>query len=129
MKKLSARDILDVVLGGVIAVLISVLLTLVFAIVLKFVNVSDEVIDGVNIAVRIISVAVGSFLAIKSTRYGIVKGLLIGVIYVLTSFLVFGLLAGSLSISTLKLVDFLCGIVAGIISAVVVVNVKKPSTV
>ncbi|MGN0797763.1 MAG: TIGR04086 family membrane protein [Christensenellales bacterium] len=129
MKKLSARDILDVVLGGVIAVLVSVLLTLVFAIVLKFVNVSDEVIDGVNIAVRIISVVVGCFWAIKSTRYGIAKGLLIGVIYVLTSFLVFGLLAGSLSISTIKLVDFLSGIVTGIISAVVVVNVKKPSTV
>ena len=129
MKKLSARDILDVVLGGVIAVLISILLTLVFAIVLKFVNVADGVIDGVNIAVRIISVAVGCFLAIKSTRYGIVKGLLIGVIYVLTSFLVFGLLAGSLSVNTLKLIDFLCGIIAGVISAVVVVNIKKPSTV
>ena len=94
MKKLSARDILDVLLGGLIAVLISVLLTLVFAIVFKFVNVSDGVIDGVNIANKIISVALGSVLSIKSTRYGIIKGLLIGVIYVLVSFLVFGLLAG-----------------------------------
>ena len=129
MKKLNVRDILDVLLGGLIAVLVSILLTLIFAIVLKFVNVSDGVIDGVNIANKIVSVALGCVFCVKSTRYGIVKGLLIGVIYVLVSFLVFGLLAGSLGVNTLKIIDFACGILAGVISGVLVVNVKKPTTV
>ncbi len=125
MKKFQAKDWLDILLSSLYAVLISIIAVMIFAAILNWVNVSDQAIKIVNISIKIVAIAVGCVLGIKCNRGGIVKGVCVGVIFGMLSWLVFSLIVSEWSWGMSELVDLVCSIGAGAISGIVVVNVKK----
>lgn len=126
MEKSVVRSILDVIKTVVIAVLISMVLVLVFALIVKATDLSDATIGYVNQGIKIVSVLVGTLLGFRrGGKGGWLKGLLSGLLYVVTSFLVFAAISGSFSVGELSWVDVLMGAVVGLICGVIAVNVKK----
>lgn len=126
MEKGVVRWILDIIKTVVIAVLISMVLVLVFALIVKATDISDTTIGYVNVAIKIVSVLVGTLLGFKrGGSGGWLKGLISGLLYVFTSFLVFASISGKFSIGDLSWVDVLTGAVVGLICGVIAVNVKK----
>ena len=126
MEKGVVRWILDIVKTVVIAVLISMVLVLVFALVVKATDIDGDAISYVNQGIKIVSVLVGTLIGFKrGGKAGWIKGLLSGVLYVATSFLVFSLISENLSFDNLTWVDFLTGAAVGLICGVIAVNVKK----
>ena len=126
MEKGVVRYILDIVKTVVIAVLISMVLVLVFALIVKATDLSDDAIGYVNVGIKIVSVLLGTILGFKSGGSGgWLKGLISGLLYVLTSFLVFASISGNFSLGDLSWVDVLTGAVVGLICGVIAVNVKK----
>lgn len=125
MKKFGGKDLVDVLLASLYAVLVSIVAVMIFALVLNWTNVSDKVIDIVNIAIKIVSIVVGCVLGIRHNRGGIVKGVAVGTIFGVLSWVVFSLIVGEWTWGMSELIDLLCGIGAGTISGIVVVNVKK----
>ncbi len=126
MEKSVVRSILDVIKTVVIAVLISMVLVLVFALIVKATDLSDATIGYVNQGIKIVSVLVGTLLGFRrGGKGGWLKGLLSGLLYVVTSFLVFAAISGNFSVGELSWVDVLMGAVVGLICGVIAVNVKK----
>ena len=126
MEKGVVRYILDIVKTVVIAVLISMVLVLVFALIVKATDLSEQTISYVNVGIKIVSVLLGTILGFKSGGSGgWLKGLISGLLYVVTSFLVFASISGSFSLADLSWVDVLTGAVVGLICGVIAVNVKK----
>ena len=126
MDKGVARWILDIVKTVVIAVLISMVSVLVFALIVKSVDVGEDVIGYVNIGIKILSVVIGCIVGFRrGSGYGWLKGLISGLLYVVVSFLVFSAISGEFSLADVSWLDLVTGAVVGLLSGVLTVNLKK----
>ena len=123
--KLNKKDFFEIFKGVIFSLIISVLTVIVFAIIVKFANLSSKTVEIVNIALKIISTLVGTLLAVGSGRQGLFKGGIIGLLFVLVSYLVFSLINGSFSVNPLTAFDVIFCLVAGLLSGVFAVNVRK----
>lgn len=105
--------IAKIILASIIAVIVSLGLILIFALLIKWFNWSDNVITPVNIVIKLVSIAVGVLIATKSGEKRMLKGTLVGLSYVLVSFIVFSLLIGKFSFGADNVWDLLLGVVGG----------------
>ena len=127
MKKIAIdkSSIIDVVRTTLVAVIISLVMVLVFSLIINFVKISDNLIMGINQGIKVISIFVGCFIGIKSRKNGVLKGALSGLLYTLISIFIFSIISHSVRFSSLNLIDIALGIVAGGVSGVLAVNLKK----
>lgn len=121
----SKLSIFKLILSSIISVLISLGLILIFALVIKWFNLADNIIEPVNIVIKILSVSVGVFIITRDGSRGIVKGTLVGAIYSVLCYVIFSLLLGSFAISLTNLWDLLLGVVSGALLGILFVNIKK----
>ncbi len=121
-EKVESKDniVFDYVKGLIIAVVVSFALIVLTAIFIKFASVSDEWLIPITLVIKGVSVLIGSIFALKrQTAKGLFKGAIFGLIYVFIAFLVFGLLAGSLSFDLSLLLDFVfCTVLGGLVGIV-----------
>lgn len=108
-----------------ISVICSLLLILVFALVLRFTNLSDSFISPVNLVIKGISIAVGTIVFTKSNRGGLLKGLILGVVFTLIAYIIFSLMLGSFTFGMGFIIDCVFGGVCGAIVGVIVVNLRR----
>ena len=129
MKKLSVNKhfFFDLIRSTIVAVIISLVLVLVFALIVNLVDVNENIILPVNEAIKVVSLLIGCFIGFRDMRSGVFKGAITGLLYTLLSILVFGIISHSVKFNLLSLVDVALGIIAGAISGILVVNLKKKS--
>ena len=83
MTKINKSDIFDLLRSVLISLLISVIGVIILALIAKFADLSDGVITGVNIAVRVIAILLGMLIGVRAGRYFIAKGTAAGCIWFL----------------------------------------------
>ena len=126
MEKSAVKWILDIIKTVVVAILVSMILVLVFALIVKATDLNENAVTYVNVAIKVISIAVGCLIGFRrGGKMGWLKGLICGVLYVVTSFLVFSFISGNLSLKNVTWLDFVTGAVVGVLSGILAVNVKK----
>lgn len=127
MKKISINKnfLFDILRATIIAVIVSLVLVLVFSLIVNLVDVNEKIILPINEAIKIISILAGCFIGFKEQRSGAFKGAITGLLYTLLSILIFGIISHSVKINALSLIDIALGIVAGAISGILTVNLKK----
>ena len=108
--------------GIVVAIISSLLLVVVFALFVKWFTLSDRVIVPVTMCIKGVSVALGAIFAVRGESRGLIKGVAFGAIYISISFLLFGLLSGSLSFGLSNLLDLVCVCALGGVVGIVKVN-------
>lgn len=69
--KMTKRDFLEMFLGILFSVIISLLAVIVFAIIVKYANLSTKAVEIVNIFLKIFSIFFGTLIAIKSGKKGL----------------------------------------------------------
>ncbi|MCH5147276.1 MAG: TIGR04086 family membrane protein [Clostridiales bacterium] len=106
------------------AILISLAFVLVFTVLIQLFSISTSAIRPVNQVFKIIAIVGGGLLFIRGDK-GLIKGLIHGVLSVVLTFLLFGLIAGTLSCDWKFAIELLIGIVAGGITGVIAVNIKR----
>ena len=102
-----AKDFfLSLTRGVLVALSASLVFILLFAVLLKFFELSDMAIKIVNQVIKILSVCFGVGISLKrDKKRGILKGLLVGVLYTIVSYLVFSLLVASFVFSKAIIFD------------------------
>ena len=118
------KNIFQVIMAAAAAVEISLVFVLAFTLIIQLFSLSTAAVKPVNQVFKIISIAAGGLIFIRGDK-GLVKGLIHGLIAVIITYLLYGLIAQSLSISWKFAIEILLGIVAGGISGVIAVNIKK----
>ncbi len=119
-------SILGVLKGVLVAVCVSIVGVLAFALVYKFVQMGDTTIKIVNQIIKVVSVVLGVNVALKPDRSkGAIKGLLVGAIYSVVAYAVFGLLSATFTFSLSILFDVLFAGLVGLIAGIFLVNLKK----
>lgn len=122
-KKVFFLQILKGALSSLSITLISILL---FALIIHFTGLSDSFIMPINQTIKILSIFIGVFLALKvNKQQGFIKGLIIGLVYTLLAYILFSILSSTISIGITSLNDLLFGGLIGGLSGIISVNVKK----
>lgn len=124
MKKVNKNGFIDVARSLLYSIIISFGLILIFALILKISNIKESVNNFVFAGIKTVSILIGTFLGFKENKNGMVKGAVSGLLYILLSFLIFALISGFKNVE-LTWFDVLTGIIAGLISGIITVNIKK----
>ena len=106
------------------SVLISLAFVLIFTVFIQLFNLSSGVIRPVNQVFKILAVVGGGLLFIRGDK-GLIKGAIYGVLAIFLTFLIFGAIAGTISMTWKFAVELLIGGVAGAITGVLAVNMKR----
>lgn len=128
VKRISIKNngILTVFKGALNALIISLIGILLFAFIIKLTSLSDGLIKPINQIIKVISILFGCFIAFKKDgEKTVLKGGLIGLVYIVLAFVLFSLLNGSFEFSITILLDVLFGFVLGTICAMIHNLVRK----
>ena len=113
-------------LKGTAAGLIVTVAALLFALLVKLFHIGDGAIPAVNMVIKIGSIFVGVLVTLKFIKErGYLAGGLTGVLYILLSFAIFSLFKGDWSALETLVVDLLTGLAAGLLSGILIANIKK----
>ena len=115
---------LQIIKGVIISLIISLCLVLIFALFIKLFSFSDATTKPINYVIKIVAVFVGGFLAINGDQ-GFLKGVIIGVVSLLTAYLLFGVLGGGLKLGVSLIWEILLGATIGAFSGIIAVNFKN----
>lgn len=124
MQKSFVDQLFEVLKGLGLAVVFCLLGAFVFSLVLKFTDVSNGVITPVNQLLKALGILFGCFFALRGDK-GWLKGLLVGTLTVALTYAIFSSIAGNFSLSALALVELLFGALAGVLSGIIAVNVRR----
>lgn len=118
--------ILKLLNGTTIAVSLTLILILLFAVIIRFTGINDRIIFPVNQAIKIISIFVGTIIALKGLKEkGLIKGLFIGFAYYVISYITFSILQSSFVITLSNVFDLLLTTVMGGLIGLIVVHIGK----
>ena len=117
------NDLLDVLKAVLFSTLISLGLVLIFAIIIKFASLPNNVILPVNITIKLLSVLIGTLIGFKHASNGLLKGAFTGLIYMLFTFFIFAALSSFKDVN-FSWIDLVTLPVAGAIAGIITVNIK-----
>ncbi len=123
-KQVGAPNFFKSVLKGALFSIIVVLLSvIIFSFIFKITSLNKSVIKPVNQFIKVIAIFIGCYTFVRGER-GYLKGLVIGVVTILVSYLLFAL-AVKITFDYVFFLDILFGGIIGMISGALVVNIKK----
>lgn len=120
------NSILKLLNGTTIAVCLTLILILLFAVLIRFTGINDKVIFPVNQVIKIISLFVGTSIALKGLKEkGLLKGIIIGFAYYVINYLTFSVLQGSFVLNITNLYDLILTTIMGGLIGLIVVHIGK----
>ncbi|MBO5004033.1 MAG: TIGR04086 family membrane protein [Clostridia bacterium] len=117
------NNIIKVIKGSIISFLISVLLLFIFASLLVYTSIQETTIKPVVIIISIVSILIGSSLSsIKIKKNGIINGALVGLIYILTLYVLSSIAFMGFSFNIYSIIMIIGAILSGMIGGIIGVN-------
>ena len=114
----------EILKSGIIAVVISLVCILLFALIIKAAGLSNDSIAVFDIVGKAVSLLLGCLFGFRDSERGWCKGLLAGVVFVLLSFVVFGILQGQFAAAPKFFYHLLFGAILGMLSGIITTLVK-----
>ena len=126
LKKMNLNMITHIIKASLIGVIVSILMVLLFAFVLKFVELNSGAISLIDQIIKIVSVVVAVFALSKSNGEGLlVKGIAVGAVYSILTFIVFSVLNGGINFSVAIFTDIVFSAMIGGVTAVLLNILRK----
>ena len=117
--------VFEIIKSVVVAVIISLALILLAALLIKVCNIPTSAIPIINQAIKALSVLVACMVCLKTPQNGWLKGIAVGLAYIIIAFVIFSLLDGAFDWSLKILNDVAIGSVTGALSGIIAANVRK----
>ena len=106
--------------GVMYAVISTLLFVLLFALIIKWANLGNAVIKPIMQVVKVLGIFLGVAIALRKAKSkGWLWGGLVGILYMVFTFLIFSLLDGNFQVGLGALSDLLFQTLVGVVSAVV----------
>lgn len=126
MESFQKNNVFTKILKGVgISFSFTLICLTIFSALLTYTSLSESLIQPVVISVTGISILVGSFFATKKVgKNGIIKGIAVGLIYILLIYLISSILnGGNFALTMGSVIMILIGILCGAIGGIIGVNI------
>lgn len=125
-KKISLSSIVNIVKASLMGVIVSILLVLIFAFVLKFVDLGSGMISMVDQIIKIISILIAIVMLNKGDgEHLLIKGLLVGAVYSILTFVVFSALNGGFNLNPAIFTDIVFSALVGGVWAIIINLFKR----
>ena len=121
MKKIGKEFWMDIIKTILISLIISAIMILGLTLLIAFVPITDKILVLINQVIKVVSLLAAMLLCFKEKRGGIPKGLAVGLLYSLFSWLLFGLAENDFSFSSSDIVDIIFGTAIGLICGILAV--------
>lgn len=117
------NNIIKVIKGSIISFFISVILLFIFASLLVYTSLQETTMKPVVIIISIVSILIGSSLSsIKIKKNGIINGALVGLIYILTLYVLSSISFIGFNLSAYSIIMIIGAILSGMIGGIIGVN-------
>ena len=126
MEAFEKNNVIFKIFKGVgISIAFTLICLTIFSALLTYTNLSESLIQPVVISVTGISILVGSFFATRKVgKNGIIKGVLVGLIYILLIYIVSSVInGGNFALTIGSIIMILIGILCGAIGGIIGVNI------
>lgn len=125
MEESISRNFLNILKGVIISIIFTLIFLFIFSIILTYTNIRETFIAPVIIVITAISIFIGSSIGnIKMRKNGMLNGALIGGIYLLSIYILSGLINQNFSLSTGSIIIIVSGMVCGMFGGIIGVNKK-----
>ena len=115
----------DILKTFFIALIFSSVFILGLSLLMAFVPIKEGWVYAIDQVVKVVSLLLASVLCIKDKSKGVIKGLLIGVLYALSSFFLFSFAVSGIKVDLSLLADVGFGALMGVICAAIAVSFGK----
>ncbi|MBQ2836306.1 MAG: TIGR04086 family membrane protein [Clostridia bacterium] len=113
----------NIIKGVIISLIFTLIFLFVFSIILTYTNISESFIAPVIIVITAISIFIGSSIGnIKLKKNGMLNGALVGGIYLLSIYLLSGIISQNFSLSTQSIIIIVAGMICGMFGGIIGVN-------
>jgi len=103
-----------IIKGSLISIVITIVLLIIYSAVLTYTNISESTIPMVTITITGVSILIGSQIAASHIKKnGLVAGMAIGGIYMLTIYLLSSIISGNFGMSFFSILMIIVAIVTG----------------
>ncbi|MCL2847966.1 MAG: TIGR04086 family membrane protein [Firmicutes bacterium] len=117
---------LEIVKAVVVAVILSLASILILAFLIPAINISNEALPIINQVIKGVVILVACLVALRLPKNGWLRGIIVGLVYVLIAFILFSLLAGaSFDFGLTLLNDIALGAVTGLLSGIIASLIRK----
>ncbi len=123
--KQNKSAVFEVIKSVIVAVIISLVAILLVAFMIKLFNISTTAIPIINQVIKGLSVLIACLICIRTPSNGWIKGIVVGLLYVMLAFVIFSLLDGQFKFGLNILNDVAIGGVTGMISGIIAVSIRK----
>lgn len=121
---MNKESVLQIVKATLASLLFSLVFVLVFTLIIQLCSLSGSVIKPVNQVFKILSIAFGGLIFIRGER-GFIKGAVFGLVAVIASYVLFGIIGGDFYLGWTFVLELLIGVFAGFVVGIIAVNIKK----
>jgi len=109
-----ASNIRRIIKGSIISIVITIVLLVVYSVILTYTNVSESTIPMVTLIITGVSILIGSQIAATHIkRNGLVTGMAIGGIYILTIYLLSSIISGNFGMSFFSIIMIIISVITG----------------
>ena len=121
-----SNSFFNIIKGVIIAFITTLVLLFIFSIILTYTNISEKTITPVVIVITGISILIGSTIGNnKISKNGLINGGCVGLIYILTIYLISSILSGNFALNIAAVIMIVVSIIFGILGGIIAVNQKK----
>ena len=120
---MESKKVKPIMIGVSVAILSSFIFLLIYATILSFTDIPESTMATVIITITGISILVGSIISSRQiSKNGIFNGGIVGLIYILTIYLISSLLNGNFAINLQSIIMIIVAVASGIIGGIIGVN-------
>lgn len=120
-----SQNCIRIAKGSALSIGITLILLFIFAILLTYTNIQENIMSPVVIIISAISVLIGSSIsAIKIKKNGLLNGGMVGIIYILTIYILSSIVARDFNLSISAIIMLVTSIVAGMLGGIIGINLK-----
>lgn len=120
-----SKNVIRIVKGSITAIILTLILLLIFAILLTYTKLQENLINPVIIVISGISILIGSSIStLKINKNGLLNGSLVGLIYIITIYLISSIILANFKINLYSAIMIFVSIIMGMIGGIIGVNLK-----
>ena len=118
-----SRNFTNIIKGVIISIIFTLIFLFIFSLVLTYTNISEQFITPVIIVITAISIFIGSSIGnIKMKKNGLINGALIGGIYLLSIYLLSGIINQNFALTIQSIIIIIAGMICGMFGGIIGVN-------
>lgn len=119
------QNIIRIIKGSITAIVITLILLFIFSIILTYTSIKESAMSPVVIVITAVSILIGSSIStLKIKKMGLVNGALVGLIYILTIYVISSITGLGFALQLQTIIMMLAAIGAGMIGGIIGVNLK-----